>query len=274
MYGHYDVGPRTGSIDIDRRINRTTMLDDASESDFCIIDTSTPQSLERDFYAWLKGELTPSTPALSEVSTTSWSSSTPSSISFPSEDGSAQNSPIDVKPDRFVYDYIKTEYDQSYCEISDDQFFGGSNVYHSNRNSGTNQLGRTYNPGLPLGMEERKKIVALFQKGWKICNISKKLCVTHSCVSKILNRYRSTGSVKPKDAKEGRTESPLVAAIRIYVQKYGVTKQSEIRDRLINDSICTVDTLPSRSSINHILRTKLSVKATRRTANNVITNSP
>ncbi|CAD5235152.1 unnamed protein product [Bursaphelenchus xylophilus] len=251
------------------------MLDETAglaEHDFCIIDTSTPQSLERDFYAWLKGELTPSTtPGFSEVSSPSWLSSTPSSVSFPPDDVSEQNSPTDAKP--FIYEYnCKTEFvDQNYCEMSESpDFYNNSLVYHSNRNSGTNQLGRTYNPGLPLGMDERKKIVALFQKGWKICNISKKLCVTHSCVSKILNRYRSTGSVKPKDAKEGRTESPLVAAIRIYVQKYGVTKQSEIRDRLIGDGICTVETLPSRSSINHILRTKLSVKATRRGASGIL----
>ncbi|KIH64694.1 hypothetical protein ANCDUO_04990 [Ancylostoma duodenale] len=78
------------------------------------------------------------------------------------------------------------------------------------------------------------------EAGWKICDISKRLCVTHSCVSKILNRYdvewrvsqanaiydgcqkptlfryRQTGSVRPKDAKEGRTESPLVTAVRDY----------------------------------------------------------
>lgn len=53
---------------------------------------------------------------------------------------------------------------------------------------GTNQLGRTYNPGLPLSMEERQQIVDLHKQGLKICTISKKLCVTHSCVSKILHR--------------------------------------------------------------------------------------
>lgn len=88
-----------------------------------------------------------------------------------------------------------------------------------------------YSPGLPLSMNERQQIVDLYECGWKICDISKKLCVTHSCVSKILNRFvnyvitsiflwilynrfRATGSVRPKDAKEGRQESPLVVAIR------------------------------------------------------------
>uniref|UniRef100_A0A0N5B8R2 Paired domain-containing protein n=1 Tax=Strongyloides papillosus TaxID=174720 RepID=A0A0N5B8R2_STREA len=128
------------------------------------------------------------------------------------------------------------------------------------RSSGTNQLGRTYSPGLPLSMGEREQIVALYQNGWKICDISKKLCVTHSCVSKILNRFRLTGSVRPKDAKEGRVESPLVIAIRDYRFRLGMTRQSEIREQLIADGICSRENAPSRSSINHILRTKLDIK--------------
>uniref|UniRef100_A0A914Z4U7 Paired domain-containing protein n=1 Tax=Panagrolaimus superbus TaxID=310955 RepID=A0A914Z4U7_9BILA len=109
-------------------------------------------------------------------------------------------------------------------------------------------------------MADREKIVGLYQNGWKICDISKKLCVTHSCVSKILNRFRTTGSVRPKDAKESRVESPLVAAIRDYRFRLGMTRQSEIREQLILDGICQRDNVPSRSSINHILRTKLDVK--------------
>ncbi|ETN75736.1 paired box' domain protein [Necator americanus] len=88
------------------------------------------------------------------------------------------------------------------------------------------------------------------QAGWKICDISKRLCVTHSCVSKILNRYRQTGSVRPKDAKEGRTESPLVTAVRDYRTRLGMSRQGEIREQLIKDGICTRETAPSRSSIN------------------------
>lgn len=133
------------------------------------------------------------------------------------------------------------------------------------RSSGTNQLGRIYSPGLPLSMLERENIVRLYQNGWKICDISKRLCVTHSCVSKILNRFRQTGSVKPKDAKEGRVESPLVVAIRDYRYRLGMTRQSEIREQLIADGICTRETAPSRSSINHILRTKLDLKRKKKT---------
>lgn len=127
----------------------------------------------------------------------------------------------------------------------------------TSRSSGVNQLGRTYSPGLPLSMSERQQIVDLHKSGWKICDISKCLCVTHSCVSKILQRYRTTGSVRPKDAKEGRQESPLVAAIRDYRTRLGIVRQSEIREQLIRDGLCRRENAPSRSSINHILRTKL-----------------
>ncbi|KAI6221299.1 Npax-2 [Aphelenchoides fujianensis] len=128
------------------------------------------------------------------------------------------------------------------------------------RNSGTNQLGRTYNPGLPLSLDERQHIINLFSAGWKICDISKTLQITHSCVSKILNRFRVTGDVRPKDAKESRLESPLVKAIREYRRRFGMVRQSEIRDQLIRDNLFTPATAPSRSSINHILRTKLDVR--------------
>ncbi|KAI1730863.1 Paired box domain-containing protein [Ditylenchus destructor] len=130
----------------------------------------------------------------------------------------------------------------------------------NNRSSGINQLGRMYSPGLPLSMSERELIVDFYRNGRRICDISKKLCVTHSCVSKILHRFRTTGSVRPKDAKEGRQESPLVAAIRDYRHRLGMTRQSEIREQLILDGICTRENAPSRSSINHILRTKLDLK--------------
>lgn len=63
-------------------------------------------------------------------------------------------------------------------------------------------------------------------------------------------RYRTTGSVKPKDAKEGRTESPLVTAIRDYRMRLGMSRQAEIREQLIADGICSRENAPSRSSIN------------------------
>ncbi|KAI6197792.1 Paired box protein Pax-2-B [Aphelenchoides besseyi] len=119
----------------------------------------------------------------------------------------------------------------------------------------TNQLGRTYNPGLPLSLNERQHIVNLFTSGWKICDISKSMQITHSCVnSELLVR------LNPRMQKESRLESPLVQTIRSYQARYGCSRQSEIRDLLIRNKVCTPDTAPSRSSINHILRTKLDIR--------------
>ncbi|KAE9552493.1 hypothetical protein FO519_004306 [Halicephalobus sp. NKZ332] len=289
------------------------MCETADDCSRYVIDLSTPETLERDFYAWLKGEnqrLTES-PEESEC----LSSKLPS-ISFLGEFIGHQNpssnychlSPPPPYPLQFHFQDEQNMSDgdtlsspapssssgSSFSTNSPVEFVNSvsnsETQFSSNpqgneaeekvevsgrlklasrfsstingRSSGTNQLGRTYSPGLPLSMQDREQIVGLYQSGWKICDISKKLCVTHSCVSKILNRFRTTGSVRPKDAKESRIESPLVTAIRDYRFRLGMTKQSEIREQLIIDGICRRDNVPSRSSINHILRTKLDLKKT------------
>ncbi|KAM3719361.1 Paired box protein [Dirofilaria immitis] len=60
-----------------------------------------------------------------------------------------------------------------------------------------NKLGRLYNPGRPLAMEERQKILHLHKKGYKISYITRIIGLTHSCVSKIMARYQQTGSMQP-----------------------------------------------------------------------------
>ena len=54
--------------------------------------------------------------------------------------------------------------------------------------SGVNQLGGQFVNGRPLPEEVRKLIVDLAQKGTRPCDISKKLKVSHGCVSKILTK--------------------------------------------------------------------------------------
>ncbi|VDK63072.1 unnamed protein product [Onchocerca ochengi] len=63
--------------------------------------------------------------------------------------------------------------------------------------SSKNKLGRLYNPGRPLAMEERQKILQLYKNGHRISHIARIIGVTHSCVSKIMTRYRQTGSMQP-----------------------------------------------------------------------------
>ena len=66
-----------------------------------------------------------------------------------------------------------------------------------------NQLGGVFVNGRPLPLEMRQKIVEMHQSGVRACHISRQLKVSHGCVSKILNRYRKTGSISPGAHSKG-----------------------------------------------------------------------
>lgn len=51
--------------------------------------------------------------------------------------------------------------------------------------------------GRPLPNHVRLRIVEMAASGVRPCNISRQLRVSHGCVSKILNRYQETGSIRP-----------------------------------------------------------------------------
>ncbi|XP_063585220.1 protein gooseberry-neuro-like [Penaeus indicus] len=84
-----------------------------------------------------------------------------------------------------------------------------------------NQLGGVFINGRPLPNHIRLKIVEMAAAGVRPCVISRQLRVSHGCVSKILNRYQETGSIrpgviggsKPKEGIVDKMSAPSVSSI-------------------------------------------------------------
>lgn len=102
-----------------------------------------------------------------------------------------------------------------------------------------NQLGGVFINGRPLPNHIRHKIVQLAAQGIRPCVISRQLRVSHGCVSKILNRYQETGSIRPGviGGSKPRVATPDVEAkIEEYKRENPTMITQEIRERLIQVS--------------------------------------
>uniref|UniRef100_A0A915PUW6 Paired domain-containing protein n=1 Tax=Setaria digitata TaxID=48799 RepID=A0A915PUW6_9BILA len=107
----------------------------------------------------------------------------------------------DFEFSRKFEEWLKTveEYEQStddqasskWCEESNDSF----DILAAR--TGTNQLGGIYANGRPLPVHLRERIIQMSASGTKPCQISRELRISHGCVSKILSKYRDTGSIRP-----------------------------------------------------------------------------
>ena len=120
-----------------------------------------------------------------------------------------------------------------------------------------NQLGGVFINGRPLPNHIRLKIIEMAAAGIRPCVISRQLRVSHGCVSKILNRYQETGSIRPGviGGSKPRVATPEVEGkIDEYKRENPGLFSWEIRDRLITDGLCDRSTAPSVSSISRILR--------------------
>ncbi|GFR83729.1 paired box protein Pax-7 [Elysia marginata] len=125
-----------------------------------------------------------------------------------------------------------------------------------------NQLGGVFINGRPLPNHIRLKIVELAAQGVRPCVISRQLRVSHGCVSKILQRYQETGSIRPGviGGSKPRVATPDVEGrIENYKRENPGVFSWEIRDRLLkvgptHDGVCERTTVPSVSSISRVLR--------------------
>lgn len=120
-----------------------------------------------------------------------------------------------------------------------------------------NQLGGAYINGKPLPKEIRHEIITLALQGFRPCDISRRLRITHGCISKLLSKYRKTGSIQPGGEGVGRPRviTPNIAQkIKQYTKEQPALYSWEIRDRLIQENICTRENIPSLSSISRLLK--------------------
>ena len=120
-----------------------------------------------------------------------------------------------------------------------------------------NQLGGRFFNGKPLPMQTRVRIVAMAEMGMRPCDISKVLRVSHGCVSKILKLFSSRGCLRPGVIGGSR---PRVSTGRVVRAVKSIKETSpgmfawEVRKRLLEEGVCTLENVPSVSSVSRIVR--------------------
>ncbi|KAL7736994.1 hypothetical protein ACLKA6_008851 [Drosophila palustris] len=120
-----------------------------------------------------------------------------------------------------------------------------------------NQLGGVFINGRPLPNHIRRQIVEMAAAGVRPCVISRQLRVSHGCVSKILNRFQETGSIRPGviGGSKPRVATPdIEARIEELKQSQPGIFSWEIRAKLIEAGVCDKQNAPSVSSISRLLR--------------------
>lgn len=81
--------------------------------------------------------------------------------------------------------------------------------------------------------------------------------MSHGCVSKILNRYQETGSIRPGviGGSKPRVATPEVETkIEQYRRENPGIFSWEIRERLMKEGVCDRTNAPSVSAISRLLR--------------------
>lgn len=127
-----------------------------------------------------------------------------------------------------------------------------------------NQLGGLYINGKPLPKEIREEIIELARLGVRPCDISRRLKITHGCISKLLSKYQKTGSINPGGANVGRPRV-ITPKIEQKIEQYRREQPGifswELRDRLLHENICSRENLPSLSSISRLIKHQMMARA-------------
>uniref|UniRef100_A0A1I8H639 Pax6 n=1 Tax=Macrostomum lignano TaxID=282301 RepID=A0A1I8H639_9PLAT len=113
-------------------------------------------------------------------------------------------------------------------------------------------LGGVFVNGRPLPDSTRHRIIDLARGGARPCDISRILQVSNGCVSKILCRFYETGSMLPKaigGSKPRVATKSVVDRIAMYKRECPSIFAWEIRDRLMQEGVCSQDTIPSVSGV-------------------------
>lgn len=131
----------------------------------------------------------------------------------------------------------------------------------------TNQLGGSYVNGKPLPKEIRVRVLQLAQMGVRPCEISRKLKITHGCISKLLAKFHETGSIDPGNKNVGRPKV-ITPEIEMKIDQYRNEQPGifswELKERLIRDRVCTHDNVPSLSSISRLIKSKIVSEANKK----------
>lgn len=85
---------------------------------------------------------------------------------------------------------------------------------------GVNQLGGCFSNGKPLPFNIRLKILELALCGYRPCDISRQLLVSHGCVSKILARFAETGSILPGAIGDYQYSIDLIRFTQLFSQLF------------------------------------------------------
>ncbi|KAI6183761.1 Protein gooseberry [Aphelenchoides bicaudatus] len=117
-----------------------------------------------------------------------------------------------------------------------------------------------YINGRPLPHHIRVQIVEMSKRNIKPCEISRELRISHGAVSKILNRYASTGTLTPGQIGGNPRQRLSIQSVEkpiaiIKEERPDMTTQ-EIQQYLVDNHYCTRINVPSISSINRHLKAR------------------